>query len=70
MQSVFCLDINAHNDQICTEIEPTLLFSKEGQKQSAFSIRSGKQFSMQNNGKYIDKRSNEVTTAQAIMKEL
>ena len=46
------LDINAHNEQCCTRIEPALLFSAAGLKQRAKAIRPGRHFSSWNNGKY------------------
>ena len=60
------LDFDLHNYQGCTGIEPVLLSSAEGLKQSAVTTWPWRHLSNRNNGKYIDRRSDGVTTSQEI----
>ena len=57
---ISALNINVHRHKGCMGIEPVLLSSEKGLKQSALTIR--RHISNQNNKKYIDRRSNFVTT--------
>ena len=63
-------DINAYDDQDCTGIDPNLLFSKEGLKQSALSTRPRWNFVNRNKGKYVDRRFKDAVTVQKTMNEL
>ena len=63
-------DIITHNNLGCTEIECALLFSTEGLKQSELTTRTRRHISNLNNGKYIDRRSNSVTTDQNVIDDL
>ena len=62
--------INAHNNQRCTKIEPTILSLTAGLKQRALIIRLPRQFSIWNTEKYIDRRCNFFDTVKKIMKVL
>ena len=64
------LDINAHNDQSCTEIEAALLYSAKILMQNAPAVRSQIHTTNRNNGKYIGRLSNDVTTDQIIANKL
>ena len=64
------LNIDAHNDQVCTEIESAILSSAQELKQSALTTRPRRHFSNRNNREYIDRRCNSVTTVQKVMNEL
>ena len=63
------LDINEHHDQGCMRMDPALLFSAAGLKQSVLTARSRRHFSNQNNGKYIDRRSKDVVIREIIMND-
>ena len=51
---IYVLGIKSLNDQSCRGIEPTLLSSAEGLKQSASTTRPRRHFSNRNKGKYIE----------------
>ena len=59
---IFVLEINAHNDQSCKTIESTLPFSAAGIKQNVLIVRPRRYISNHNKEKYIDRRSDFVTT--------
>ena len=63
-------DINIHNDRGYTGIELALQSLATGLKQSALTIRQRKHSSTQNNEKFINSRSNFITTDKKIMNEL
>ena len=63
-------EIINHIDQGCTGIEPVLLSLAEEKKQSALTTQPRKHIPSRNNGKYVDSRSNCVTTGRKIMNEL
>ena len=51
------LYINGNNDQVCTGIKPTILFSAEGPKLSAVTTQPWRHISNRNSGKYTDRLS-------------
>ena len=53
----------------CTGFEPALLYSSEELKQRALTARPRSHFSNRNKEKYLDRRSNNVTTDQKHMNE-
>ena len=76
IKSAWSVKFNEHtiifvsNDQGCAGVESTVLFSAVGLRQSALYIRLRRYTSPRNNWKYIDRRSNFVTTGKKIMNEL
>ena len=62
-------DINNRKAQVCTGLEPSFLFLELGRAQNTLTIRPQKHIFTRSNEKYIDKRSNIVTTGKKIMNE-
>ena len=63
------LDINAHDDQGRTGMEPAIQSSAERLKQNAQTTGLWRQLSNSNNGKYVERQSNSVITDQKICKD-
>ena len=60
------LDVNAHNEQSCTGIEPAILSSAAELKHTALIIQSWRHISLRNNENYKDSWSNFVINSWVI----
>ena len=66
---ICALGINAHNDESCMGIAPIQVSIAHRLIQSALTIQSRRYIFIRTNEKYIDKRSNFVTTGKKITNE-